>query len=73
MAQMGSSLWFFFKKLKHIYNNFFNFFRTIKMGDKKPDVSGVKSFDKKQLKKTETVEKNPLPTKESEYATAWLS
>lgn len=32
----------------------------------KPDVSQVTSFDKSQLKKTETQEKNPLPTKESE-------
>ena len=31
----------------------------------KPDVSGVTTFDKSQLKKTETQEKNPLPTKES--------
>ena len=36
------------------------------MGDK-PDVSAVTSFDKSKLKKTETQEKNPLPTKESEY------
>lgn len=32
----------------------------------KPDVSGVCDFDKTKLKKTETCEKNPLPTKESE-------
>lgn len=31
----------------------------------KPDVSEVTSFDKSKLKKTETKEKNPLPTKES--------
>lgn len=31
----------------------------------KPDVSEVTSFDKTKLKKTETQEKNPLPTKES--------
>ena len=31
----------------------------------KPDVSGVTTFDKSKLKKTETQEKNPLPTKES--------
>ena len=35
------------------------------MGDK-PDVSGVESFDKSKLKKTDTQEKNTLPTKESE-------
>lgn len=34
------------------------------MGDK-PDVSAVTTFDKKKLKKTETQEKNPLPTKET--------
>ena len=32
----------------------------------KPDVSGVTSFDKTKLKKTDTAEKNTLPTKESE-------
>jgi thymosin beta 4 len=31
----------------------------------KPDVSEVTQFDKTKLKKTETQEKNPLPTKES--------
>jgi hypothetical protein len=35
------------------------------MGDK-PDVSAVADFDKSKLKKTETAEKNTLPTKESE-------
>lgn len=35
------------------------------MGDK-PDVSEVSTFDKSKLKKTETQEKNTLPTKESE-------
>lgn len=38
------------------------------MGDK-PDVSEVANFDKSKLKKTETQEKNTLPTKESEYHT----
>ncbi len=33
------------------------------MGDK-PDVSEVATFDKTKLKKTETEEKNTLPTKE---------
>lgn len=33
----------------------------------KPDVSEVANFDKTKLKKTETQEKNPLPTKESMY------
>ena len=32
----------------------------------KPDVSAVAGFDKTKLKKTETTEKNTLPTKESE-------
>lgn len=31
----------------------------------KPDISEVTSFDKSKLKKTETQEKNPLPSKES--------
>jgi len=30
----------------------------------KPDLSEVESFSKDKLKKTETKEKNPLPTKE---------
>jgi len=34
------------------------------MGDK-PDVSEVAGFDKTKLKKTETAEKNTLPTKET--------
>ena len=34
------------------------------MGDK-PDVSGVTTFDKGQLKNVKTEEKNTLPTKES--------
>lgn len=33
----------------------------------KPDVKEVESFDKSKLKKVETQEKNPLPTKESMY------
>lgn len=32
----------------------------------KPDVSEVTKFDKSKLKHTETQEKNPLPTKDSE-------
>jgi len=31
----------------------------------KPDISEVTSFDKTKLKKTETQEKNPLPSKET--------
>ncbi|XP_068165310.1 thymosin beta-12 [Antennarius striatus] len=31
----------------------------------KPDISEVTTFDKTKLKKTETQEKNPLPTKET--------
>ncbi|KAM6958355.1 thymosin beta-b [Tautogolabrus adspersus] len=31
----------------------------------KPDISEVTKFDKTKLKKTETQEKNPLPTKET--------
>uniref|UniRef100_A0A8C6UK48 Thymosin beta 4 X-linked n=1 Tax=Neogobius melanostomus TaxID=47308 RepID=A0A8C6UK48_9GOBI len=37
---------------------------TATMSDK-PDISEVTSFDKTKLKKTETQEKNPLPTKET--------
>ncbi|RMX60462.1 hypothetical protein pdam_00021540 [Pocillopora damicornis] len=37
------------------------------MGDK-PDVSEVSTFDKSKLKKTETQEKNTLPTKERNFA-----
>lgn len=36
-----------------------------KMSDK-PDMTEIARFDKTKLKKTETKEKNPLPTKESE-------
>lgn len=38
---------------------------TAKMSDK-PDMTEIARFDKTKLKKTETKEKNPLPTKESE-------
>ncbi|XP_034406645.1 thymosin beta-12-like [Pseudoliparis swirei] len=31
----------------------------------KPDISEVSTFDKSKLKKTETQEKNPLPTQEA--------
>ena len=41
----------------------------------KPNLEEVASFDKTKLKKTETQEKNPLPTKESKdadiYAIVW--
>lgn len=37
----------------------------------KPDVNEVKTFDKTKLKKTETQEKNPLPTKEGKFHTHW--
>ncbi|XP_028668931.1 thymosin beta-12 [Erpetoichthys calabaricus] len=30
----------------------------------KPDLAEIESFDKSKLKKTETKERNPLPTKE---------
>uniref|UniRef100_A0A452SND5 Thymosin beta-10 n=1 Tax=Ursus americanus TaxID=9643 RepID=A0A452SND5_URSAM len=39
----------------------------------KPDMGEIASFDKAKLKKTETQEKNTLPTKESEYQHGWLS
>lgn len=38
---------------------------TANMSDK-PDLTEIARFDKTKLKKTETKEKNPLPTKESE-------
>lgn len=38
---------------------------VVKMCDK-PDLSEVEKFDKKKLKKTNTEEKNTLPSKESE-------
>uniref|UniRef100_H2XYZ9 Thymosin beta n=1 Tax=Ciona intestinalis TaxID=7719 RepID=H2XYZ9_CIOIN len=31
----------------------------------RPDISEVRSFDQTKLKKVETTEKNPLPTKET--------
>lgn len=37
-----------------------------KMADKM-DITEVNAFDKSKLKKTETTEKNTLPTKESEF------
>ena len=37
----------------------------VKRGSDKPDVSEVTTFDKTKLKKTETEEKNLLPTKET--------
>ncbi|AWP12373.1 Thymosin beta [Scophthalmus maximus] len=37
---------------------------TAKMSDK-PDMTEIARFDKAKLKKTETKEKNPLPTKET--------
>ncbi|KAK2499640.1 hypothetical protein MC885_013748 [Smutsia gigantea] len=43
-----------------------------KMADK-PDMGEIASFDKAKLKKTETQEKNTLPTKESECAPAFRS
>uniref|UniRef100_A0A8C2SZ21 Uncharacterized protein n=1 Tax=Coturnix japonica TaxID=93934 RepID=A0A8C2SZ21_COTJA len=35
----------------------------------KPDFAEIETFDKTKLKKTETREKNPLPTKESKPVT----
>lgn len=43
----------------------FSSFPTAEMSDK-PDMTEIARFDKTKLKKTETKEKNPLPTKESE-------
>lgn len=36
----------------------------------KPDMAEIEKFDKSKLKKTETQEKNPLPSKESECGQA---
>lgn len=41
-----------------------SFRASVDMSDK-PDISEVESFDKSKLKKTDTQEKNTLPTKES--------
>ena len=52
----------------HVCSGVFFFFLTsfaAKMSDK-PDMTEIARFDKTKLKKTETKEKNPLPTKESE-------
>uniref|UniRef100_A0A8C6XAC7 Thymosin beta 4 X-linked n=1 Tax=Naja naja TaxID=35670 RepID=A0A8C6XAC7_NAJNA len=38
--------------------------RSITMSDK-PDMAEIEKFDKSKLKKTETQEKNPLPSKET--------
>ena len=39
----------------------------------KPDISEVTKFDKSKLKKTETAEKNTLPTKESKCNHAFIA
>lgn len=39
----------------------------------KPNLEEVTSFDKTKLKKTETQEKNPLPSKESKNFNTQLS
>lgn len=52
--------------LSSVVVGFFKFSSfTGKMSDK-PDMTEIANFDKTKLKKTETKEKNPLPTKESE-------
>lgn len=38
----------------------------------KPDIKEVTTFDKTKLKKTETQEKNTLPTKESKCCMKWI-
>lgn len=38
----------------------------------KPDFAEIETFDKTKLKKTETREKNPLPTKESKCLWGYL-
>lgn len=48
------------------------FTESATMSDK-PDISEVTNFDKSKLKKTETQEKNPLPTQESMFQVQQLS
>lgn len=62
---------FFLKALKIFVFNYFALFfflspdrHSATMSDK-PNLDEVTSFDKSKLKKTETQEKNPLPSKES--------
>uniref|UniRef100_A0A4W5PH71 Thymosin beta 1 n=1 Tax=Hucho hucho TaxID=62062 RepID=A0A4W5PH71_9TELE len=42
------------------------------MGDNNPVKQGVETFDKKCLKKTNTAEKNTLPTKEGMFLLPYL-
>jgi len=49
----------------------FHFRPTANMSDK-PNLEEVTSFDKTKLKKTETQEKNPLPSKESKIPHTFL-
>ncbi|XP_077921292.1 thymosin beta-15A isoform X1 [Halichoerus grypus] len=44
--------------------NFFSVFLLVKMSDK-PDLSEVEKFDRSKLKKTNTEEKNTLPSQET--------
>lgn len=57
-----------YKSLKtyRIIFNFFFFFSVIEMAKGQQKLlTGIESFDPAKLKHTETLEKNPLPTKES--------
>uniref|UniRef100_A0A8I3WAL0 Thymosin beta-15A n=3 Tax=Cebidae TaxID=9498 RepID=A0A8I3WAL0_CALJA len=53
------------KKIKvTIFFFFFSVYLLVKMSDK-PDLSEVEKFDRSKLKKTNTEEKNTLPSKET--------
>lgn len=45
---------------------FFCVYSITNMADK-PNMTEITTFDKTKLRKTDTQEKNPLPTKESKY------
>ncbi|TRY88825.1 hypothetical protein DNTS_015033 [Danionella cerebrum] len=50
--------------LRQAASGFHHFMPYANMSDK-PDLTEIAKFDKTKLKKTETKEKNPLPTKET--------
>ncbi|ELK01353.1 Thymosin beta-15A [Pteropus alecto] len=52
------------------FSIFFSVFLSVKMSDK-PDLSEVEKFDRSKLKKTNTEEKNTLPSKESKSWDGW--
>ena len=50
--------------LKFVFVIIISFFYFVAIMGDKPSVAEVEKFDKTKLKKTETAEKNALPTKE---------